>query len=497
MATQDERIRFTFDTKDNTSKALKKLVTNFLSVAAAIAAVRKAAKFLLESAKYAARVETLGVVTEALGVNAHIAGVEIRELERAIQAKGITTEAARQSLAKMMQAELDVADATDLARLAQDAAVIAGTNSSEAFERLINVIATGNVRMARTMGIQVDFNAAYKEMAKQLGITTDELTAQQKAQARANAVLKQGTKIAGAYEASMKSVGKQLSSTKRYVDEYRKAVGQQFIPVLGALNRRYQEWLDTTTKNIEVQYLLKEAHKVGIITGIERGKIQLDLTDGLIETTEVIKKYNVVLDEYHMGQEEEIKHLQNLHEHHMNLRYAKESAVDATLALSEATGWLDAATLMYTEGVTLETIAVWENVAALEAQKAAIDDLSGGLQNLAPLLKMGFDPYEGNIPGQQKRTGGGGGGWQIDAMGRKYKRDPQGYFIKGPGYAVGGSFTVPSGFPNDSYPMRVQSGEHVQVTPAGQSQNADVVAAINELKDEMYQINQELVAANS
>jgi hypothetical protein len=37
------------------------------------------------------------------------------------------------------------------------------------------------------------------------------------------------------------------------------------------------------------------------------------------------------------------------------------------------------------------------------------------------------------------------------------------------GFARGGSFTVPPGFPNDSFPMRVSSGERVSVTPAGQS----------------------------
>ena len=36
------------------------------------------------------------------------------------------------------------------------------------------------------------------------------------------------------------------------------------------------------------------------------------------------------------------------------------------------------------------------------------------------------------------------------------------------GWAKGGDFMVPPGFPNDSYSMRVQSGEHVSVTPAGQ-----------------------------
>ena len=36
-----------------------------------------------------------------------------------------------------------------------------------------------------------------------------------------------------------------------------------------------------------------------------------------------------------------------------------------------------------------------------------------------------------------------------------------------PGFASGGNFTVPSGFPNDLFRMGVSSGEHVQVTPQG------------------------------
>ena len=41
--------------------------------------------------------------------------------------------------------------------------------------------------------------------------------------------------------------------------------------------------------------------------------------------------------------------------------------------------------------------------------------------------------------------------------------------LPGPGSASGADFIVPSGYPNDSFPMRVQSGEHVQVTPAGKT----------------------------
>lgn len=46
------------------------------------------------------------------------------------------------------------------------------------------------------------------------------------------------------------------------------------------------------------------------------------------------------------------------------------------------------------------------------------------------------------------------------------------------GFASGADFVVPPGFPNDSYPMRVQSGEHVQVTPAGKGDSNDALMAM-------------------
>ena len=43
-------------------------------------------------------------------------------------------------------------------------------------------------------------------------------------------------------------------------------------------------------------------------------------------------------------------------------------------------------------------------------------------------------------------------------------------------FAAGANFTVPGGFPNDSFgPMWAQSGEHVAITPAGQSKPGPAV----------------------
>lgn len=48
--------------------------------------------------------------------------------------------------------------------------------------------------------------------------------------------------------------------------------------------------------------------------------------------------------------------------------------------------------------------------------------------------------------------------------------------------AGGGSFTVPMGFPNDTFPLMVETGERVTVTPANQVNNFNDSGMVNELK---------------
>lgn len=56
-----------------------------------------------------------------------------------------------------------------------------------------------------------------------------------------------------------------------------------------------------------------------------------------------------------------------------------------------------------------------------------------------------------------------------------------------PKFATGTNFTVPQGYPNDSFPMRVESGERVQVTPASQAADygigkGDIMLVVNAIK---------------
>jgi hypothetical protein len=138
----------------------------------------------------------------------------------------------RNSAIKLVQAHVDLANASKLARIAQDAAVIGNINSSEAFERLVNGISRGNVLILRNIGINVNLQSAYQQMAQELGKTAKELTENERVQARLNAVMERGTDIAGTYQASMDTAGKQILSMNRYVSDLKTTFGETFNEVL-------------------------------------------------------------------------------------------------------------------------------------------------------------------------------------------------------------------------------------------------------------------------
>lgn len=186
------------------------------------------------SAMTAARVQVLGTVLETVGGQAGYSAGNLTLFEEGLTGLGITVGASRQGLIQMAQAEIDLSHATDLARLAQNAAVIANINSSEAYGRLITGIQRGQPILLRTMGITVDFQGAYKKMAAQLNVTTADLSASEKMQARVNEVMKSGEAIAGVYEDAMGDVGKKLGSVKGDIQDAANALGKAYLPAMEA-----------------------------------------------------------------------------------------------------------------------------------------------------------------------------------------------------------------------------------------------------------------------
>lgn len=215
------------DEADRRAAALNSAFRNLAAKAAGVFAGFQVAGFIKDSVNAAARVETLDVVLSRMAGNVGKTKEQMAGLVEELQQTGIAGVEAREVLLRMMQAGLDVSHTSKLARLAQDAAVIGGTNSSQALEAIIHGIVTRQPEVLRTYGLQIDFERAFSGKAGKA------LTQQQKVAMAMNLVLKQGETIAGSYTAAMQTAGKKLGSLTRLQDDFKASFGKLFLGTFG------------------------------------------------------------------------------------------------------------------------------------------------------------------------------------------------------------------------------------------------------------------------
>ena len=232
---------------NSTSSSMDGL-TSAIKAAAVAFGLWKISDYIKDSALLSARVETLGVVLNTIGTTAGYSTKELSGFVSGVKVMGITTQESLQSLTKMVQANLDLTKATQLARVAQDAAVIANTNSSNAMGRLLYGITTLQPEILRNLGIIVNFQTAYQNFADASNRSVDSLTQAEKQQIAMNAVLKEGEKIAGSYENAMGTIGKQLTSLPRYTEELSLEFGELFKPALGVAVGEFTEMIKTLSE---------------------------------------------------------------------------------------------------------------------------------------------------------------------------------------------------------------------------------------------------------
>lgn len=226
---------------DSLSNSFKKLTPSIRTATTAVAAMAgayaafKFAQLARDAGMAAARYETLGVVMEVVGKNAGRSAEEVHYYAEELRKTGISMEVSRDATIKLMQAHIDLTHSTKLGRIAQDAAVIGNLNSSEALQKMVYGIQTAQIEVLKTIGITVNFENAYKKLAKQLDKTAGDLTDAEKTQARLNVVIEKGKDIAGAYEASMGTASKKINSFTRYVQDFKVKMGEAFTPAMAGL----------------------------------------------------------------------------------------------------------------------------------------------------------------------------------------------------------------------------------------------------------------------
>ena len=189
------------------------------------------AKFITESTVLAARYDTLSVVMRVAANNAGYLSSQAQELEGQLRKQGITAIQSRNAIIQLATANVDLKYATELGAAAQNLAVVGMINSSEAYDRLIYGIKSGQVEVLRTLGLNVSFEKSYQSLAKELKKTTAELNEREKSQARVSAVLQAAASYEGIYEESMTKAGKAAASLKRYWEDLQVSLGENFLPI--------------------------------------------------------------------------------------------------------------------------------------------------------------------------------------------------------------------------------------------------------------------------
>jgi len=183
----------------------------------------------------AARVEELNVAMEAIGYSTGKGADAIRQAAKDVKKNGIEMATAQQIAIQFAQANLDLADAQKVSRVAQDLAVVAGLNSTETTQRLTTAIITGNSELLRATGIAKTAAQAYEEYGAANGKSAQNLTAVEKQQAMVNLIMAEGEKVAGTYDASMNSAGKVLRSFPRIFNDIQVSIGTVLSGAFGPL----------------------------------------------------------------------------------------------------------------------------------------------------------------------------------------------------------------------------------------------------------------------
>ena len=181
----------------------------------------------------AADVAEMNVAMEAVGKSSGVGGKALTDAATAVRKQGIEMKASQEIALLFVKSNLDLADASKLARVAQDFAVLSQRNSTDVAKTLAYAIQTGNSMLLKGVGITKYAGEAYSEYATILGKSSNNLTNSERQQAILNMVMAEGAKVAGTYEAAMTESGKVLRSFPRIVNDIQLEFGKLFLDGFG------------------------------------------------------------------------------------------------------------------------------------------------------------------------------------------------------------------------------------------------------------------------
>lgn len=221
--------------------------------------VQSIEQLITQSIKLRSEVDALNLSIEVTGRNAGYSTEQIQKETDALKAKGLTTSDSLSVLKKMIDGNMDLSKSTELVTLAQDASVISGKTSAETMQTLLQVIqaqteasSTQSNRQSaaqlKSLGIYVDFQAAYQKAALAQGKTVAQLSVAERRQIALNSAVAAGKQIAGSYDEAQTHLSTTIKQLPAYYEEIKYALGGAFDTIYTAAIDDWEDFLKNLIK---------------------------------------------------------------------------------------------------------------------------------------------------------------------------------------------------------------------------------------------------------
>lgn len=133
--------------------------------------------------------------------------------------------------------------------LATKSAAVFGGTSKEAFDNLVYAIETGNQRALKNAGIVLDTEKVYRDFAKTIGLTSNELTLAQKQSALLNATLEKGGEVFKGVSNEISPVQNSFTRLKVAINEVGDSLAKSFNATFGETIANFNNGLTKIISN--------------------------------------------------------------------------------------------------------------------------------------------------------------------------------------------------------------------------------------------------------
>ena len=273
-----------------TSRGLSNLTKGAVALAAAFGSL-KLAQGGKDAIMFAASVEQADVALKSIANSMGMSAEKAIKYRDALRDVNITTMASTNATAQFIRMGLPIEKLNQLGVAAQGAAInykmMTGEtiSSSEALDKMVHAIATGQSVILHNLGINTMLKDVLRENRMETGESSMAVDSHKRHLLLLNDVLEKTVPLMKLYGDSAGLATKNISSSKRPVEELKLALGNLFLPELTAASLAFY-----TTVSSGQKWVRAHAEEMRAATGVIK-----DFADGLVFSAKVLGTYAVAM----------------------------------------------------------------------------------------------------------------------------------------------------------------------------------------------------------